>query len=664
MVQRLRPVAMAAGFWNRARAYAVTGLVLLAMACAAPGVSAGPLLASMEGGNASSFRSPLLRASPSGSAFSRPESAQPFRVTANRTADGALALEWAIRSDTYLYRNSITASVDGKALDLVLPPGAEKDDPNFGRVHVFRDAVSARSVAAQVPATGTLHVTWQGCSDQGICYPAESGTMDLAALQNRPQPLVASTLGLPDRLSAPSPSEPAKEVDAAVAFEPAVLDEQESSFWSPAAVLKGDMAWMLVAFLGFGLLLSLTPCIFPMIPILGGVLARSGHQSVGRGVALSSVYVLAMACAYGVLGLVAGWSGANLQAALQTPWALGGMAAVFVLLALSMFGLFDLQMPSALSSRLSGLMPGAAGGHSNGRSFGSAAVLGFGSALIVGPCVTPPLAAAMLAAAQSGDAGRGAAALFMLGLGMGLPLIAFGAFGARVLPRSGPWLVRVKVLFGLVFLAVALFLVTRLMDGPLALALWGVFALGVAVFIGGFDRLEGDAGWSRKLGKASGLALALYGALLITGFAGGASDPMRPLGFLSGGASSSVQVGVKPQVVTSMAGFEAALARARTEGRPALVSFTADWCTVCKSNEKVLGQPDVATALERTVFIAADVTDYGPDSRALMERFDIIGPPTMFMVDTSGREVPGSRSIGAIDAQDVSRKLEAVTRGG
>lgn len=664
MVQGVCPLSRAGEAGSRTRAYGVLALSLLALLFMMPAAWAGPSTVWMERDSGAGFSSPL-RSSSAGSALSRPARTAPFKVLAERAPDGAVMLGWSIRPDTYLYRNSITATLDGKPVELVLPAGEEKDDPNFGLVHIFRHAMDARLALADMQAAGTLKVTWQGCSDQGICYPPESGTVDLAALEGGAQPLVASTMGLPDRLSAPSPAEKAEQVAVAPASipAPATSETEAESSWSPAAVLKGDLGWMLVAFLGFGLLLSLTPCIFPMIPILGGVLARSGQQGVGRGVALSSVYVLAMACAYGVLGLAAGWSGANLQAALQTPWALGGMAAVFIVLALSMFGLFDLQVPSALTSRLSGALPGA-GGASTRRSLGSAAMLGFGSALIVGPCVTPPLAAAMLAAAQTGDAARGAAALFMLGLGMGLPLIAFGAFGARVLPRSGPWLMRVKVAFGFVFLAVAIFLVGRLMDGPTMLAIWGLFALGVAVFIGGFDRIETGAGWERKLGKASGLALALYGALLITGFAGGASDPMRPLGFFSGRDASPMQAGVKPQVVTSMAAFETALARARTEGRPALVSFTADWCTVCKSNEKVLGTPDVASALEQAVFIAADVTDYGPDSRALMERFDIVGPPTMFVVDTAGREVPGSRSIGAITAQDVSRKLEAASPGG
>ncbi|MGE4371867.1 MAG: protein-disulfide reductase DsbD [Xanthobacter sp.] len=612
--------------------------------------------------------------------------ASPFSVTARRAADGALVLDWTIHPDTYLYRDSIIISKNGNPLSFALPPGEEKDDVNFGRVRIFHQALQAVVPASQMEklkaagAPAPLHVTWQGCSQAGICYPPQVGEISLATLGTEPVKLTPAGPSLGSRIATPIPgagrTEAAKAPSATsaaplsgpAAASPANGGTSAESAWSPSALLTGDPLWMLVAFMGFGLLLSLTPCVFPMIPILGGVLARAGVQAdaqgaqsgagngMGRGVALSSVYVLAMACAYGVLGLVAGWSGANLQAALQTPWALGAMAAIFVVLALSMFGLFDLQMPAALSSRLSGRLPGAGG------SFSSAAILGFGSALIVGPCVTPPLAAAMLTAAQTGAAGRGAAALFMLGLGMGLPLIAFGAFGARVLPKSGPWLSRVKMLFGVVFLAVAVYLATRLMDDAQALGVWGAFAIGLAVFLGGFDRMEAGMGWNARLGKASGLVLAVYGALLLAGSAGGAGDPLRPLSFLSsasGGAQMAAGHELPAQRVTSMAGLEQALEQARADGRPALVAFTADWCTVCKSNEKVLNGPDLAPALARTAFIAADVTDYGTDSRALMERFGIIGPPTMFMVDATGREVPGTRMIGAISAQDVSRNIDA-----
>src|SRR5260370_32314684 len=244
-------------------------------------------------------------------------------------------------------------------------------------------------------------------------------------------------------------------------------------------LLAGHVLAMPAGFFGFGLLLSFTPCVFPMIPILSGILARSGeHLSAKRGFVLSAAYVLAVALAYAALGVAAAWSWQNLQIALQTPLALGAISLVFVALALPMFGLYDLQLPARWIGRLSG------GASSNRGSIGGAALLGFGSALIVGPCVTPPLAAALLYVAQVGDLARGASALFALGLGMGVPLLAFGTFGAGLLPKSGPWLVRIKHVFGFVFIGMAVWMLSRIVPEWLTLELWGACLMGLGLYLG------------------------------------------------------------------------------------------------------------------------------------------------------------------------------------
>ncbi len=579
-----------------------------------------------------------------------------FSVAATRGAGGDLTVIWTAAPGTYLYRDSLGARVDGHAAALALPPGTEKDDPNFGRVEVYHGYVDG--TVRDAPARGRLVVTLQGCADEGICYPPLARAIDLATLAvsdvpadplstRAAAPAVGDAAG-----SAAAEVAPAAAPAAVPAVAPVAAPASEGSIWSdPAALLRGGLGPMLLAFLGFGVLLSLTPCVFPMIPILSGLLARSGEGlSARRGVALSASYVLAMALAYGLLGLVAGWSGANLQAALQTPWALGLAAAVFVALALSMFGLFELQVPPALAARL-------AGGHAGpGGSLVGAAVLGFGSALVVGPCVTPPLAAALLYAAGSGAALTGAAALFMLGLGMGLPLIAVGLFGARVLPKSGPWLARVKQVFGVVFLVVAVSLVTRLLPGPQTLALWGALALGLAVFLGGFDHLTAASGWRPRLGKAAGLVSAVYGVALVLGASGGAQDPLRPLAFLSSGAGPEVPTAELR--VTSLEGLKEAL-KANAGDRPALVTFTAAWCTVCKSNEAVMAEPAVRQQLAGVPIIAADITTYDAAAKALMDRYAVVGPPTVVLLDAAGREVPGSRITGPLTAEDITRRLGA-----
>lgn len=582
-----------------------------------------------------------------------------FSVAATRDAAGDLTVIWTAAPGNYLYRDSLGAKHDGQPLMLELPKGEVKDDPNFGRVEVYHGYVDAP--VKDAPGQGQLVVSFQGCAEQGICYPPLIRAIDLdtlAVTEVRPDLIGAVT---PSDASAPS----AKAADAvavtswagtakaspAIAETAAPMPSEGFSWGEPAALLRGGLGPMLLAFLGFGVLLSLTPCIFPMIPILSGLLARSGEGlSTGRGVSLSAAYVLAMAVAYGLLGLVAGWSGANLQAALQTPWALGVAAAVFGALALSMFGLFELQLPPALAARLAG------DGAGRGGSLVGAAVLGFGSALVVGPCVTPPLAAALLYAAGSGAALTGAAALFMLGLGMGLPLIAVGLFGARILPKSGPWLTTVKQVFGVVFLVVAVSLVTRLLPGPQTLALWGALALGLAVFLGGFDHLTAASGWRPRLGKAAGLVSAIYGVALVLGASGGAQDPLRPLAFLSSGTWP--QAPAAEVRVTSLEGLKAAL-KANAGNRPALVTFTAAWCTVCKSNEAVMAEPALRQQLAGVPIIAADITTYDAAAKALMDRYAVVGPPTVVLLDAEGREIPGSRITGPLTAEDLTRRLGA-----
>ncbi|AMM87273.1 hypothetical protein AZF01_22445 (plasmid) [Martelella sp. AD-3] len=561
-----------------------------------------------------------------------------FRLQAARDGSGTVTLDWTIAPGTYLYRDSIKASEGGEPVPLALPDGVQKDDPNFGHVDVYHNHVEA--ALPQGLEADRLTVRYQGCAEQGICYPPVEKTIDMASL---------SISGSGNRLSATATR--SGPWQTASTIRPAALDTNAAETGPDetgraASYLNGNVFLMAAGFLGFGLLLSLTPCVFPMVPILSATLAGAGTKlSAGRGFILSLSYVLAMAAAYALVGLVAGLSGANLQAALQTPWALGLSAAVFIVLALGMFGLFELQLPSALTSRLAGR------GH--GGSVAGAAVLGFGSALIIGPCVTPPLAAAMLYAINTGEAAKGAAALFALGLGMGLPLVAFGTFGARILPKSGPWLVAIRQAFGVVFLGVAVMLVARLLPPPAALALWGATAIGLAVFAGAFDRLSAGSGWGQRAAKAGGLVTFIAGAVMLVGAAAGQRDPLKPLAFLASGPQPSHQVAETR--VTASAAFDEALAGAGQT--PVLVSFTADWCTICKSNEKIMAEPAIAARLQDVSMITVDVTRQNGDARALMDRFSVVGPPTLFLVDRDGREIGNSRITGAITPETISQNL-------
>ncbi|TCT07672.1 protein-disulfide reductase DsbD [Aquabacter spiritensis] len=572
------------------------------------------------------------------------ETRQPFALSVARGASGDLQVRWAIRPGTYLYRHSLHATRNGQPVALTLPAGAPKDDPTFGHVEIYQRDLMAR--VRDPGGDGRLEIAFQGCSEAGICYPPQLGRIDLStlAVQTVSPPPAADRLEQSDRQP-----ERANRHAFAAAGSPANTGAPTPPP-ETAALFGAGLGWALVAFLGFGLLLALTPCIFPMIPILAGILARSGDTLTRRrSLALTVVYVLAMASAYGLVGAVAGWSGANLQAALQTPLALGLTAAVFIALALSMFGLFELALPPRLAGRLAG--------RGKGGSLGGAALLGFGSALIVGPCVTPPLAGAMLYAASTGDAAAGAAALFMLGLGMGLPLILVGVFGPSLLPKAGLWLVRVKQAFGVIFLAVAILLAGRLLPPPLTLALLGVLLISASVYFGGFDRLTETSGAAARLVRGGGMAAALYGATLIVGAAGGAEDPLRPLAFPSAAAVASDLRSSGRHVADSVS-FDAAVARASGAG-PILVDFTADWCSVCKANAAVMASPALQPRLAGLAQVTADVTTYDTATRALMERFDVVGPPTMFLLDAQGREIPGTRMIGAVSAEDIARRLDA-----
>ncbi|MFG1192436.1 protein-disulfide reductase DsbD [Xanthobacter flavus] len=565
-----------------------------------------------------------------------------FTVSATRGTDGNLALSWRIAPGTYLYRESLKAGMGGASIPLALPPGEQKDDPNFGPVDIYHRSVTAE--ATGLPTTGALDVTFQGCAEQGVCYPAVTRRVDLSTLAvsaarppseaSDPGAPVGEARGAAPQGTAASPPEPAATPEApAQPAQPAAMD----------ALFQRGLLPLLGAFFGLGLLLAFTPCVFPMLPILSGILAGGGAKPTpARGLALSGAYGLAMAAAYGVLGMTAAWTGANLQAALQTPWAIGLMAAVFVALAGAMFGLIDLAVPSALAARL----PSGGGG-----SIAGAAGLGFASALVVGPCVTPPLAAAMLYAAQTGDAARGASALFMLGLGMATPLVAVGAFGAQILPRSGRWLLAIKQGCGVLFLAIAAWLAARVLPDAAGLALYGLLAIGLGVFAGGFDAVTVDADAGRRIGKTAGIAAVAGGLLLLVGAAGGASDPLRPLGFLAAPARPVIAEAREVRV-SSPAALTRALA-ARQDGRPTLVSFTADWCTVCKSNETAMAEPAAAARLSGLDRIAVDVTRYGDGAQALMGRYAVIGPPTLFLLDPTGREVPGSRRVGALTLADI-----------
>ena len=572
---------------------------------------------------------------------------QVFRLGVTLGEDEELDFNWSIEPGYYLYRDKLAASLGGKPLKLTTAQGELKDDPNFGPTEVYHREASAYIEA--VPAKGEVLVTFQGCGENTICYPPVTKAIDLATLA------VSDATGRAER---PHDSSSA-ETGGPSGFHAAGAASDNGA---DASGLDGSYISTLLTFFGFGFLLAFTPCMFPMLPILSGMLTQSaGRLSLARGFALSASYVLAMASAYGVLGIFAAWFGGNLQAALQTPVAVTLMSAVFVVLALSMFGLYELQLPQSLNAKL---VP------RNGESgsIGGAALLGFTSALIVGPCVTPPLAAALVYVAQTGNALRGSSALFMLGLGMGLPLLLLGTFGATVLPKSGAWLFRIKQVFGVILIGVALWMMSRILPLPLIATGWSVLAAGTGAWIALIAVNQPEPVWRLRQVPvvAASAALVVYGLFLAGGAIAGWYEPLRSLAWA--GIAPSVGTWHQGedgfQIVTNETDLDEAIAAGRAEGRSILVDFSADWCTECRLMERtVLADEIVRRRLNGVRLIRADVTRYDAQSRNIMRRFAVVGPPTLIFLNPMGTEVESARTVGATVADDFLAKIAAAERG-
>jgi thioredoxin:protein disulfide reductase len=571
---------------------------------------------------------------------------QVFRLGVTLGEDDELTLNWSIEPGYYLYRDRLAATLRGKPLKFTTAQGELKDDPNFGPTEIYHHEATAYLEA--VPEKGEVLVTFQGCGENTICYPPVTKAIDLATL------LISDASERADRGGGSPVTQSAEPAGAGAGIG---VPDGGNDYGLDSSYLS-----TLLTFLGFGLLLAFTPCTFPMLPILSGMLTRSaGKLTLARGFVLSFSYVLAMAAAYGVLGIFVAWFGGNLQATLQTPLAIVLMSAAFVVLGLSMFGWYELQLPQSLSSRF---LPAT----DKAGSVGGAAFLGFSSALIVGPCVTPPLAAALVYVAQTGNTIRGSSALFALGLGMGLPLLALGTFGATALPRSGPWLMRIKQVFGVILLCVAFWMISRILPLAAVAAGWGVLAMGIAFWLGPMSAVRSSAAgrWARIMTIAPASALAFYGLLLASGGIAGWYEPLRPLAW----------AGIAPpvnawrlgedgfQIVTNEVDLDEAIAAGRAEGRRILIDFSADWCTECRLMERdVLAEVNVRHRLDGVRLIRADVTRYDAQSRSIMQRFSVVGPPTLIFLNPVGKEVEAARVIGATAVGDFLGKLAIAERG-
>lgn len=568
---------------------------------------------------------------------------QVFRFAAYAKDANTIEVRWQIADGYYLYRQKFHFASDNPDIQLGapgFPQGKIENDNYFGTSEVYE-----HDVDALIPVTRngdstrfTLTATYQGCATKGFCYPPITKTVLL-------------DLATPGSVAATVPAPAAQAAGA------------ESQQGKLANLIRGsNLAWVFLVFVGLGLLLTFTPCVLPMIPIISGLIVGQGTQlTTLRAFLLSLTYVLAMALTYTVAGVLVALLGANVQAWFQNPWVLSVFALIFVLLALSMFGFYELQLPAALQTRLAERSNRARSG-----AFAGVAVMGVLSALIVGPCITAPLVAALIVIGEGGEPVRGGLALFALGLGMGVPLLIVGTSAGRLVPKAGAWMNVVKIVFGVLMLAVAIWFLSRVLPGPLTLVLWSALAIVSGVYLGALDPLTPAAGGWRRLWKGLGVLLGLYGLILLVGAALGGDDPLRPLARLhetpsahssNSALTDATQAGLKFTRIKSVEDLDRALASATATHKTVMLDFYADWCVSCKEMEHgAFADPAVQAALADSVLLQADVTANDATDQALLKHFGIYGPPSiMFFRD--GQELRASRVVGYMDAQQFAAQV-------
>lgn len=557
---------------------------------------------------------------------------QAFALNVHAVDQKTLIASFKITPGYYLYHDKIHFTLaDGKPAQLTLPKGEEKDDPNFGLIEVYHRSFQAEIKLPKVDVKKTLVVnaSYQGCSDNGLCYPPIDKTFNIELMQSITE--ATPTTAVPASKAAP--------------------DNESTQI---AKVFQSGSFWLIVSFFfGAGLLLSLTPCVFPMIPILSGIIVGRGHKITHmHAFVLSLAYVLGMAVTYAIAGVAAGYSGDLISNSLQTPWVLGSFATLFVLLSLSMFGFYELQLPSALQSKLTDTSNKLHGGHLSG-VFGMGAL----SAIIMGPCVAAPLAGALLYISQTHDAVLGGTALFVMALGMGVPLLIIGTSAGTLLPKAGAWMESVKRFFGVMMLALAIWIVSPVIPVSVQMGLWAALLIFTAIYLHALDPLPHTArGW-HKLGKGVGILALLLGVAYLIGALSGARDVLRPLGNL-GGATAEASHSLVFERVKSNAELDTRIAQAA--GKTVMLDFYADWCVSCKEMERfTFSDAGVQAKLKDTILLQADVTANDADDKALLQRFQLFGPPATLFFNREGKEMADSRVVGYQDARQFTDSLIA-----
>jgi thiol:disulfide interchange protein DsbD len=541
----------------------------------------------------------------------------------------------------YLYKDKISVRVIGdnaRAGNLELPQGKIHSDEFFGEQQVYYDEVFGRlSIARATPDAMDLQleVNYQGCADGGLCYLPQTKLMTVSL----PEATTITDLSsLPDRATGAAPVSEQARLAKIIS---------ESSIWVAAGV-----------FFLAGLGLAFTPCVLPMVPILSGIIAGEGDNVTPmRGFTLALSYVMGMALIYTAAGIAAAAAGMQLQATFNQPWILILFSGLFVLLAFGMFGAYELQMPSSIQSKLTGI----SGNQKSGTMIG-AFVMGALSALVVTACVAPALIAALTVMAQTGDMLRGGLALFAMSLGMGAPLLAVGAAQGKLLPKAGPWMVAIKGSFGFMMLGLAVWMLSRILPGSVTMTMWAALVFMSGVFMGGLTTLHTDSKISQKLGKGFGLLAILYGLILFLGALTGGTNPIKPLASVNFGAGGVVVAEDRHLEFTrikTVDDLDREIAAAVANGKTAMLDFYADWCVSCiEMEEYTFITPEVQAALGNTVLLQADVTKNDAEDQVLLQRFGVFGPPTIIFFGNDGEQLEGYEVVGFMKAEDFTKHVK------
>lgn len=570
-----------------------------------------------------------------------------FTPSWQATAEG-LVLSWQIHDGYYLYKKRLTFTAgEGTALDkpAFRTPALDKDDPYFGTVKVYRNRLNLLLPVSG--AAGTVKIRYQGCADAGLCYPPQTLTLNWPAgtvanaASTQAVTAQATTVIAPATASMPvlTPVLPATTANT-------------GSSSGLVGMLQQRSALVVVAiFFLLGLGLTFTPCVLPMLPILSAIVVGQKDQSRRRALILSSCYVLGMALTYTAAGVITASLGAaaNIQAAMQQPWLLVTFATLFSVLALAMFGLFELQLPAFIRDRLSGQ------GDGNSKGLGGVFLMGAISALVVSPCVSAPLAGAMLYISTTGDQLLGGGVLFAMALGMGVPLILVTTLGANWLPRAGNWMNTVKAVFGVMLLAVAISLLSRLWSDATTLLIWGLFLVVLAVIAGALDAATS---LRQRLQRAAAVVLLLVGTTWLLGGLAGNGDLLRPLQFAVTGPASSIASTPKT-VLADAEAVKKTISQASTQQRYSLVKVSADWCVSCKvMDREIFAKADIKQLLGNVDVITFDVTDNTSDQQQWLQKHGVFGPPALVLYGPQGTEIIDARLIGEVDHPGFSQHIQ------